>query len=155
EKPSIVLRRLARDPGPDERAAVNWLATRLVDAAPDTKLLEAAARALMAATEPVEAVDEDAMIGPDLNIPSPVPDHELLPVRFLSRGVDAGRSVVLVRAQRGDAPKSQGTGWLLSPSLVVVPAHLFWFHLPERERDWRLLDETMAIEVLFGFDEAA
>lgn len=60
-----------------------------------------------------------AIVGP----PVPSPSEGLsVDVAYLSRGMEARRGVVLVQLEEN---RFGCTGWLLTPELVVVPAHLF------------------------------
>lgn len=57
-------------------------------------------------------------------------ESDLLPINYLSRGLEASRSVcrINIRTQRG-IPEGYGTGFLISPSLLLTNNHV----LPSRE----------------------
>ena len=152
EKPSTAVLRLAREQTSDARAALNWLCMLLMDVVEGDSRIVEAARAMVTAGS-TGVVDEESIEWPDLGDGS-ASDEGILPVRFLVRGLEAARSVVLVQVEHHhQTGPSFATGWLLAPILVVVPAHLFWSHLPQEERDWRSIDRDATIKVLFGFDD--
>jgi subtilisin family serine protease len=154
EKPSEAVLRLARDQTPTARAALAWVCTLLMGLAPTGSSLLQAARAVAVAAEPTGVADEAAIEWPDSGS-GLASDEDILPVRFLARGLDAARGVVLVRVEHHHPIQPVfATGWLLSPRFVVVPSHLFWLHLPPERRDWRLIEEAAAIVVRFDFDDA-
>src|SRR5262249_40338669 len=115
------IKRLAGDAAPDARQALTWLVGKLVHMAqpPDTEQFNALTRAYAYLPSSEERVP--AALAPILPA-----DYDFTDVGYLARGSEACKAVVTVQgpAKKGDAPFYGGSGWLLTPDLVVVPAHL-------------------------------
>jgi endonuclease G len=121
ESTSEAIARLAGSTDPHAVTALGWLAGHIYDSSADGQLTEAA-RAVMVMTgqgrdpEPPLAVSLPS--GRDVIVPGP---ESMLPVRFLAAGAEAARGVVAVYGPQAFVC----TGWLISPQLVIVPAHIF------------------------------
>jgi subtilisin family serine protease len=126
----VLVRRLAMDQRPASRDALRWLLARLfenLEKDENTLTLFAQARDALGDADSVGLESSALPLPPESLVPL---RDEMLPFSYLQAGITAGRAVGIVRFRQ---PKEEvgSTGWLLTPSLVVVPAHLFMFTDPE------------------------
>ena len=150
EPTSATVQRLATKPDPEALPALGWLARRVYDVADPGSELASAAEAVVELTggrteadEAERTIDLGGARGrheterairdrpgdslgsgefPSLVEPGP---ETILPSRFLADGVAAARAVLQVRHHPVEGPPTMCSGWLIAPSLVVVPAHVF------------------------------
>jgi subtilisin family serine protease len=142
------IKRLAGDAAPDARQALTWLVGKLVHMAqpPDTEQFNALTRAYAYLASSEERVP--AALAPILPA-----DYDFTDVGYLARGSEACKAVVTVQgpAKKGDASFYGGSGWLLTPDLVVVPAHLI--QGPNDVKDENAAAERVkSFEARFDFD---
>ena len=131
--------RLARDHSSEARRALAWLVGKLLQTtkSTDPTVLERLARADRWLSPPTLDRTESAAFSRDLGVAD---------IAYLSLGAEAARAVVLVRMK---APGRGSSGWLITPSLVVVPAHLLSGMSPgDRGED------ATSFEILLDYDHA-
>lgn len=134
------IRRLANDTRPDAARALAWLLQR-ASALPmlpvdSVKLFDEATQSLLQTTSSVGGQEQVAADSPHETPP-------MLSIEYLRRGMEAARSVVRVRVPTGGLSRhGGGTGWLLTPELVVVSEHV----LGVRSAEDRQLDDGLIKE---------
>lgn len=146
--PVDTVRDLVRDPARESRQALAWLTAKLLQTLPpgDAQRLNALARAhaWLTSSGPARAPLDPAW-------PS---DREVTDLRYLEQGLRAARAVALVSATTDESrrPNFTGsTGWLLAPTLLVVPSHLL--RAPGAAKDEPAEDErAKRMTVRFDFD---
>lgn len=120
ESVSAAVERLSASTDPEALAALGWLAGRIYDSAGHGSLGAAAHAVVVMTGETVEEepLAEQLTAGQELTSPGP---ESMLPVHFLAGGVTAAAGVVAVHGVESVI----STGWLITDSLVIVPAHAF------------------------------
>ena len=124
------IRRLSRDALPQAAQALAWLLQRVLD------LPGLAADSAAALGEAVGLLSQDTPTGADTAAAvGPFDTPPMTSIDYLRQGIEAARGVGLLRIAGGPQAFSIGsTGWLLTPDLVVVPAHTLYTRSPATGR---------------------
>ena len=123
EAASATVQRLAYDRRPEINQVLAWLLRRLYESADinDQERVNALYEAVQHLEGGQKETASDGQVAPEMWSSSPAAQT----IGYLEEGLRAARSVALVRLSREPGAAAYGsTCWLLTPDLVVVPAHL-------------------------------
>ena len=125
QSPAETVQRLAHDTRPEIAHVLDWLLRRLYDVLQNPD--EDRVRVLDEATRHLEgqSSNDGAAVAstPSADLWAEPPGMQS--IWYLQQGIEASRSVVTVRlTNEAHAHSGGSTGWLLTPYLVVVPAHI-------------------------------
>ena len=115
-----VIESLASNPDPDAPEALRWFLERLLEfdsPDPSRDAIKNALRMVQGLTEPAHEMDDSH------RVPFVMP-QDSTPIDVFRRYMTAAAAVVRISQVFADRPPEfRATGWLLSPGLVVFPAH--------------------------------
>jgi endonuclease G len=154
---TATIKRLASDPRPEAGRALTWLIRRLFESLDTSKseevtTLSEATAELEGKTEKEATLIQDADA---LTLASEPP--RMQSIESVKAGIEAARSVVAIRLPEGKGKSRRigSSGWLLTPSLVVVPAHVLEYDDPNQPHMQSQDERAREGVIVFDFDQAS